>query len=271
MALKRWNGWLISAVFLAIFCLFPAPNSFAGMVGAPAGPMEEEGKPFLSLERFNIGAETDWIFDKDMVVADRTSEQISSSESHRARIGYTFGSSWEGYGLLGAADMELESLDSTGDRIKDDYGRGFQWGGGLSAHRALPEEWWNLRVTVDGQFTSWESDIDHSRGSRSGTEINSRGDIIVRNYHAAVTVGRAYSVQDWEFVPYLGARWSQMTIEENDRDSDNLTIPDAAWRADDHLGLLLGVSAQLGDAVDLTVEGRFLDETAVAGRLRYRF
>lgn len=63
----------------------------------------------------------------------------------------------------------------------------------------------------------------------------------------------------------------QMTIEENDRDSDNLFIPDATWRADDHIGFLLGISARIDDAVDLTLEGRFVDETAFSARLRYRF
>ena len=267
---KQWTKQLV-ILFVAIAGLFLSQNSFAGMVGAPAGPLAKEGAALFDLDRLNIGAETDWIFDKDMVVADRTGEKIASSEAYRARIGYVLLEHWEIYGLVGMADMELESTDSTGDHLEDDYDRGLQWGGGLSSHWELPEEWWNLRITVDGQFTGWESEIDHSRGTLSGTEVNSRGEILVRNYHAAVTIGRAYSLERWEFTPYLGVRWSQMTIEENDRDSDNLIIPDAAWRADDHIGLLLGVSAQLGKIAEVSVEGRLVDETAVAARVRCRF
>lgn len=267
------KGWIILGCWIGMG-LIHGGTAWAGMVGAPEGVEELERTKFLDFldrERFEIAAEGDWIFDKDMIVADRESEKVTFSQAFRARMGYKAWDWVELYALLGAADIELESIDTTGDRITDDYSRGFQWGGGLAVHRELSEEWWNLRVTVDGQFTGWESDIDHSTGTRSGPEVNSRGEAIIRNYHAAVVVGRAYSLDEWTFVPYLGGRWSQFTIEENDRDSDNLIVPDAAWRADDHLGVILGVSAEFGGVFELGVEGRLLDETALAVNVRYKF
>jgi opacity protein-like surface antigen len=263
--------FLMAGVLAGVSLLFSAGAFYAGMVGAPEGRIEANEGGLFDLPRWNLGTEADWVFNKDMKVGERSSEKVLLSRAYRARIGYEMWGPFELYGLAGAADLELESLDSTGDRIKDEYGFGAQLGGGLKAHLELPDDWWNVRATIDGQFLYGESDVQSSRGSRSGAEVNSRGEIIAKEYHAALTVGRAYSVNQWTFVPYIGGRWSQLLLRENDRDSDNLVIPKASWRTEHHLGAIAGLSSKWGENWELTVEGRFIDETAVSANARFRF
>ena len=81
----------------------------AGLLGsspAHAEPNAEEN--FLSPSRFNVGAEGDWIFDKDLTVPGGIGAAVDSSQSYRTRLGYTVLNTesyfFELYSLLGAAD-----------------------------------------------------------------------------------------------------------------------------------------------------------------------
>jgi hypothetical protein len=65
-----------------------------------------------------------------------------------------------------------------------------------------------------------------------------------------------------------------MTAKENDLDI-NLTsgddLSESGWRADDHAGVVVGLSAQFKENLLFGVEGRFVDETAVSAGGSYRF
>lgn len=247
----------------------------AGMVGAPESKPETDEQGFFDSRRMSVGAEGDWVLDRDLVVSGGINAETESSRSYAARLGYRVWGPLEAYALLGAADLELKVTDAaTLEQITEEFDSGFLYGGGLGADFSLPQEWWNLLLRLDGQFVQWKSDLDRWSGSVNGTFAGTSGDIRARAYHAAATLGRAFGEGDWKFTPYVGGRWSQFTAEENNLDIDATPgddLSESGWRADDHVGAIIGAAVQIGDRWQVNIEGRFADETAVSARGRFRF
>ena len=95
----------------------------------PAGAEMAADESLLHSAKLSIGAESDWIFDRDLIVFGGTDPKINSSQSYRARMGYQVFDSLEIYSLLGASDLELKA-SAYGETITEEFGFGFLWGGG---------------------------------------------------------------------------------------------------------------------------------------------
>ena len=129
-----------------------------------------------------------------------------------------------------------------------------------------------MLVNLDGRFTQWESALDGYRDSVSGNFPGPRGNVRAQAYHAAATVGRKFHLGETGYItPYVGGRWSQFTAEENDLAVDAGDILESSWRADDHIGVIAGITTGLSENWQIAVEGRFVDETALSAKARYRF
>ena len=273
---------LVMLGFLAGMGLLAVEGASAGMVGAPAGNSAADPLNLLDSHRLTVGAEGDWTFDRDLSVSGGINAEENSSKAYRTRLSYHAWGPLEVYALLGAADLELEATSTVNpEKITENFNPGFQYGGGAGVHLQLPPDWWDLRVSIDGQFLQWESDLDHWSGSKTGKFSATSGNVLARAYHAALTLGRSFNLgalsvseQEWQMTPYIGARWSQFTAQENDLDIDRTArddLSEAGWRADKHVGVVTGIDVRLGDHWEVTVEGRFVDETAVSASGRFRF
>ncbi len=271
---RIYKTGLALTLFLAtaLGCAGPAN---AGMVGAPAGKAEDQGgEPGdLLFHGLSVGIEGDWMFNKDLIVSEGTDAKADFSQSYRARIGYRLWGPLEVYALVGAANLKLEATSlQTGETLTEKFGSGFLGGGGASLHFELPENYWNLLVSVDGQFTQWKGELDGFRGSTIGILTNPRGNVQARAYHAALTVGKRFAVgAEGKITPYVGGRWSQFTAQENDLITNEAEIIESGWRADNHVGVIVGISTDLTEHWQFEVEGRLVDENAISARARFRF
>jgi len=193
------------------------------------------------------------------------------------------------YVRLGAGEMERRVedafLENIGRRdLTFDSDWGFAWGAGLGGAISLP---WGLKTGYDASYVKADADIEsvtHADNvlafSRAGTSVS--GDLTWEEFQVALWVGRPfplrYGTVGLVVDPYVGGKWSDLNF---DVDGAQYTVTDAGFSQivkftqasgnAESLGVVLGCRLLVNDRVSMKVEGRLVDDYAVAGSASWRF
>jgi opacity protein-like surface antigen len=225
-----------------ISCFVVSGLVYASPVGNPA-------KPLLANEEmpFSAGAEFDFVFERELDVSD-VDMSVENLNIYAAKLAYTLEKRAELYCLLGVANGEL-SIESGGVDLSIDTETAFAWGIGATVF--LYEFDNGIRLGVDGNFRNTAPSLD---------------EVDVDLEYSEWQIALGVSKQIDQFVPYGGIKYSDVKAE--------LTIPGVGSEdtgSDNIFGIFVGCDFLANENISVGIEGRFIDETALAIRGMYRF
>lgn len=162
--------------------------------------------------------------------------------------------------LYGSADFQSEVAPA--------------YGAGIKGKINFPGRLSNLMLGCDTQYirhknrinvSSWSSLYVTGFGLLAQTIALDRGYITWEEWHAAPYL--AYKIGN--FVPYVGGKYSyaRMKMELDTAVGFGASNEKTGSKA----GAFVGFDYLLGKHIDLNLEGRFIDETAVSGSFAYKF
>lgn len=135
----------------------------------------------------------------------------------------------------------------------------FVWGVGISGI-LYDAGTWNLA----GQ-ANYLASSSHT-GATTGNIVNNANNEI--DYNAWV-IGLQIQGKYDQFLPYLGVRYSNAEVEF--KRWNNASVADRNYEAENNFGIYVGAGFDLTPQWSGYVEGRFIDETAFGGGIRYTF
>ena len=214
-----------------------------------AAPVGNPAKPLLVNEEmpFSVGAEFDFVFERELDVSGED-VAIENLYMYMAKASYTLEKRADFYCLLGAANGEL-SVESGGVDLSVDTETAFAWGLGVTVF--LYEFDNGIRLGVDGNFRNTAPSLD---------------EVDVDLEYSEWQIALGVSKQIDQFVPYGGIKYSDVKAE--------LTVPGLGSEdtgSDNIFGIFLGCDFLAKENLSFGIEGRFIDETALAIRGMYRF
>lgn len=211
---------------------------------AYAGPM---GPVKPTMGRWGVEAEAS-LDERDMEAENTTTNQNEAENVNiLGRISYGLTDRVEASVRLGVTDMEVNRTAGTTTNFAGSSE--FAWGVALGAI-LYDAGTWNLAGSAnylahDGHATG-AADIDYSEWN-IGAQLQGKYDM---------------------WMPYLGVKWSDATIEQN---TGTPLGAGGDFESDDNVGVYVGAGWDLTPNWSGYIEGRFIDETAFGGGIRYTF
>ena len=171
-----------------------------------------------------------------------------------AKLGMS-GNQVNGDVFVGGARVVMENL--TGNN-------GFLYGGGIK----LAYELKNWIVGGDAQYSASSHTLGFKATNIASGVITTAtyGICSIWEWHVAPYVARKVA----DFTPYAGVEYSDLRLDQKNPDDprrwDNLK-----FKAAHNVGMFVGTDYEAGKNLKLTVEGEFMDETAVMASVSCRF
>lgn len=236
-------------------------------LGNPASPEIIENGLFLSQEMafgLKAGYQGDFVFDRNLFAHGKAHGRIDSFSirTNQGVMVFNFFDRYEIYGSIGAMDICFAHRPHTDNKRREyDFHNQFTWGGGA---RALLFEWDQVCFGVDAKYQQAHPDIRWI--TLNGASIPPHGSIQYREWQ----VGAAFSYHADLFIPYLGAVYSHVHAEMQHLPSE-LGIHYFTMGSRQHFGMVIGCTLSKGEIIDLCVELRFFDESALtlAGNIKF--
>ena len=174
---------------------------------------------------------------------------------------------------LGHRDLTLES------------DRALAWGGGLTGGMEIPGE---FRIGYDVAYHTLTADVQevtHANNdsadpstsfSRTGSGVS--GELGWREYQAAIWIARPLELDQMKWIPYLGVKWSRLTLDDDDvrynvtdtGGAQTLTV-DASADNNSPWGVVLGFRFVFDRRLVIVIEGHELDDESVIASASWRF
>jgi len=173
------------------------------------------------------------------------------------------------YVKLGTAHYDLKGDVFIGDTKKVEEklvsSNGFLYGGGFKAAYDLKNGW---IFGCDTQYLTSSHELDFSAtGIPSGRVTTAKYyDCFIQEWHAAPYVAKKIK----DVTLYAGGRYSDFRLSQR-KPSDPRRWDDLIFDSDYNIGVFTGIVWSLRDSLRLSVEGRFVDETAMSVNVAYRF
>jgi major outer membrane protein len=222
-----------------------------------------------------IGYYGDFVFNRLLDVDEHHSDEDLEKTQLFTNAGYLALNFWDRLDIfctLGTTNFYLESNASTfsgpnGDRFNLESGTNFSWsiGGRLTI--------WEFGCTTVGAVGQYFFTKPHvTRVTIAETNTIYPDNNILFKY-AEWQLGLGISHRIWNFVPYIGTKFSGVKVDFGDAifnfTNFDIRLPDLNNRF--YWGYVIGVSFIDRERAALTVEGRFRDERAVYvnGQLRF--
>jgi len=258
---------LILNCFIILFSL--ANSVFAAGIGNSISPVGRH-KATFSMED-NI------VLDKPIrPTGDITNFDFDTINQTYGKITFGMSNKVNLYAKLGASDVgtvKTRFTDHSTTEVQANYG--FLWG--VGANGLLLEIYDGIMLGTDVQYNSWQATVDNVVESGKDT-IKERGRIRNNEFQAALFATRKFSLgnKDVEFSPYIGGRFSYF----NTRTLKTITYDTSSahyqlsWNHNNkkHFGAILGADLFLPRyCFQLSLEGRFFDETAITTGLSYKY
>ncbi|MBN2374722.1 porin family protein [bacterium] len=155
----------------------------------------------------------------------------------------------------GSAKLKGESAFGYGFGMKGANNLGDNWfvGGNIQYMRHEND------YTTTGTFTKY-----NANGAVIDTGADTwKGEITFYEWHVAPYIGMNLG----SFMPYLGARYSDVRVKDKDIEDGETTT----YKSDDNFGMFLGGDYMVNENFSLNLEGRFMDETAVSLAAVFKF
>jgi hypothetical protein len=257
-------------IVLAVLIAFTATPLFAAAI-------TDSVKPVGHL-KWSVSAEDNYIFKRDIkTTSSVTKFDLKKINQIYAKASLGITSYFNIYGKLGASDSgDITSIDTAtvDTKIKTDYG--LMYGVGLSGIREITDGW---KIGVDGQFNWWEAKADKvTYGGRATTSVGGK----IENFEIQGTpfITRRFELSsaEWAASPYLGVKFSYFKNQPKNKSAitfkDGATSHTFSWsslKGDKYVGIVVGSDLEIRKNFALNIEGRFIDENALAVGGTYRF
>ncbi len=255
---------LILLSLIMVLCL-PLTVYAAGIGGPPTGGQF----------KFNIGMDQDVVFDRDLKPSNivvmmplDVAVTCDIKKMYRSMLNVSFGvfDFLDVYVKLGVADYKFKAdlINNFGFPLGDatlNSKWGFAYGGGLKgAYMFKDGPVKGLIIGADAQYLRhkqrYHAMIDSLMGPSDFT-----GKATFQEWQFGPFVG--YKIMN--FLPYVGVKYSDVRLKFNQEGETQ------KFKADDHVGALVGLTYDLIPQVKLNLEGRFIDETALNFNVIFKF
>lgn len=241
----------------------------ASPVGNAAAPMSfqdgvyQAGNPDYS---FRLGFSADHIADRKLKVktASSSNDHIKTSiMAHTGDVTFSMYNRFDIYGRFGVAEYNMNKNQSTSNLSVHSERDAFIWAVG---GRAVIYNWDFTTLSAFGEYSRFEADVD---------------DVVLAEVSSGKTSAIA-RVSDWNIglalsheidylAPYIAIKYSDAKVDMKNKtiSAPETTLEDLESRY--HVGAVLGCTFMAGKKLDLSVEARLIDETAMAVVGAFRF
>lgn len=258
--------------------------AFAGTVGNPSSMSNFKGAGAFSLKQnknLNIGASADleFIFDRDIRAQAATETAIESGQWYMAGMSCTFLNRISPYVKLGVAHMKAKWTE-VGKKATLESDTNLAWGAGgkvLIWEFARPK----VKFVADGYYRA--ADLDAEKGTYNGGTVTldpAKSRFTIREWQFALLAATEIDLgtQDNEalgvskIAPYAGVTYSDISGRLRQTISDGDYHNPGKIESDKNVGVFGGFDfIGPNDSVALSIEGRFIDETALTAGLSVLF
>jgi len=225
--------------------------------------------------KYAVSVEDNFIFERELKSdAGRTECKVDDTQQIYGKVTFGWTDNFNLYGKFGSV-LSSKYRFKTPATYEYETDSAFLWGAGMTGIYEVMDD---FKAGAEVQFNSWQVDVDEVRwvgvaGSNiTNTEIN--------NYEVQVTgvLIYDYELPDIKTVasPYVAAGYQYFSTETDDTMSFNTVDQGSStdhWdmENDDVFVIVTGINIKYKDNLKLSVEGRFLAETAMSGNLTVTF
>ncbi len=240
---------------LVVFLCFSMTAVYAAISGA-----ETQGKGKLG-----IGVEQDIVFNRDMKYAKGTEGldcqnlKIDSMSRTMTKISYGLLDNLDIYAKLGVANTKAKG--KANDSFSGEEGiynvkanNAFAWGLGAKATYEFDYDW---LLGVDAQYLRHK----HNGHVTFADSDSWKADYTFQEWQITPYIAKKIG----KFLPYAGIGYSNLAMKHKDEDGK------VKFKAKKNWGASVGTSYQLTENSSLSIEGRFVDQTAVNLACNYKF
>ena len=195
--------------------------------------------------------------------------RIDGGDNYLGKITFGVFDALDVYVKLGAADYNLKGDVDVGGKkaVTEDLSAraAFLYGGGMKLAHEIKEGW---IIGLDAQYLASDHKLDFIATSIASGAITraTYGTCRMQEWHAAPYIARKIA----NFTPYAGGRYSDLRMKQEGPD-DPKRWDKLRFKADCNIGVFVGADCNVGDHFKVTVEGRFIDETALSVCAAYKF
>ncbi len=253
-------------VFITMLCCFlTATMAIAAPVRVPGGKVDQAAVK-MGDGKFVIGAGAE--FDH-MDKMELDEEDEVSTDAAVALISVTYDNKFGVYGTVGQLIDPKYSADVGSTQGEISFDDSMIWGLGLNGIIFESE---GLQLFADTSYRTTD-DMDlksftYGSNSYDKADLDSAGLSMkgeVEEWQVAFGIAK-----DFEFMkPYIGVKY--LDSEFTGKASAGGDTLEGTSNNKDSVGLFLGVVATPAKWVDLNIQGRFFDETAVMGSVTFKF
>ncbi len=221
---------------------------------------------------FRAGFYGDYVFERHLEVDQGLTDgrQIEHSEifTNAGYVAFNFYDRFDIFATFGATNINLETnavafVGTVRDRFKLETDTDFSWSIGA---RGTIYECECFSFGIEGQYFYTRPDISYVDVAYTNAVYPSSEHLKYKEWQ--IGIGVSYRI--WNFVPYFGAKYSNVDVDLSGTTlSNTTTLNDLENRFNG--GYVLGVSIVDCEKASLTVEARYPDETAlyVNGQIRF--
>lgn len=260
----------VGAVVTGVLFSFFSGTARAASVGlAPTQP-----GPSVSVEYTHV-------FDQELEEQTTVKNlEIDESQALLARINYAFTEYHSLYVKMGMANLQSKLTTVSGTNrlpynLKYDFG--FAWAVGGQVTFPIRES--GVRAHFGFQYLRWESSVDSVRVNNAAASSLSASDATVSDVGISAIASKDLVLGNGNtLTPYLGVKLSSVKVDYGTVRHAGVTVGSTTFlgfsgdvKSENHVGIIVGAEYDITEDISLNVEGRFIDETAATGSLRYRF
>lgn len=193
----------------------------------------------------------------------------ASYDSASGTVSLTYEKKYSLYGVFGSMlNPEFSGTSTAGDTAELSFDDSFVWGAGANAVIVEKD---GYQLFADGSYSATD-DMDVNKVTINSTEYT-KSDFVagasatgkLEAWQVALGVTKNF---DW-IKPYAGVKY--LDVKATGKVSVSGDSFEASVKNKDKVGVFTGVAITPMPGLELNVQGRFVDETAVMGSVSYKF
>lgn len=250
--------------------IFTAAQAFSAPVDLPSSltnvpDSEQDDRDTVLTEkplRLSLGAEGDWLMEREL-----ENGQTIEGETYSGKLSMGLGT----FDIYGSAGMtqDLEIGNGAASRANFEFDDALALGAGVSAAILQLPDYETFTIFADAKYrTVWEPEIESvTAGGTRYSVFNENDETSWQEWQGALGVGMKIDY----VLPYVGVKYSEVEIDTDVTAGGTRYATDEAVNSDENIGVFGGVTIMPADAVSFDVQGRFIDEEAVSGKVTFKF
>jgi len=272
---------MIKRLAIVVALIFCAGSAFAGVAGNTSDPKTPYGPGISNLEAsgfgpLKFGFDVDWILNRDLEGGSGVTSADISGQKYMFRLGYTFANRIEPYMKLGFSHLTA-AWDQVGQDIKTKGENAFAYGfGGKVLVFDVPEH--RIRFSIDGNYFYSDADVEEafvgsplSNVSSTEFQISEWQIAGILSMEFLMSYDRYDTAAVYSIIPYLGLAYSDVEVDSSFQSRSGALYDIGKAEAEDKFLFITGCDINAPEDITLSVEGRWIGETAASGGLTLKF